>query len=154
MRTASVWIYRPESHKTEHHGHDRVICLGRQAQEILRPWLDRAPDAYCFQSSAKEPPPRFRETVPPRQLHACHPTGVQAGDRSREKNSENIGEIEGRVVPTWSRNQLQHAHATRVREQFGLEAAQVVLGHASADVTQIYAKRNLSKAREVALQNG
>ena len=35
----SVWEYRPESHKTEHHGKERIIYLGPQAQGIIKPWL-------------------------------------------------------------------------------------------------------------------
>jgi integrase len=34
-----VWVYRPQHHKTEHHGHERVIYLGPRAQEVLKPWL-------------------------------------------------------------------------------------------------------------------
>jgi site-specific recombinase XerC len=45
-------------------------------------------------------------------------------------------------IPHWHPNQLRHTTATKVREQFGLEAAQVVLGHSRADVTQVYAERN------------
>jgi len=44
--------------------------------------------------------------------------------------------------------------ATAVRKQFGLEAAQVALGHSNAKVTQIYAERNLAKAAEIARQVG
>ena len=36
--------------------------------------------------------------------------------------------------------------ATEVRKTFGLEAAQVVAGHANADITQVYAERDLDKA--------
>lgn len=54
----------------------------------------------------------------------------------------------------WSPNQLRHTAATEIRKQFGLEAAQVILGHAAADVTQVYAERDLDKAREVARQCG
>ncbi len=50
----------------------------------------------------------------------------------------------------WAPNQLRHAAATEVRREFGLEAAQVVLGHASANTTQIYAARDLQKGVEVA----
>jgi site-specific recombinase XerC len=39
-------------------------------------------------------------------------------------------------------NQLRHAHATEVRKRFGLEAAQVALGHETADLTQVYAERD------------
>lgn len=43
-----VWCYRPHAHKTEHHDKERRIYVGPRAQEILRPWLDRPADAYCF----------------------------------------------------------------------------------------------------------
>lgn len=54
----------------------------------------------------------------------------------------------------WTPNQIRHAAATRVRREMGLEAAQVHLGHAKADVTQIYAEANLELAREIALKVG
>lgn len=44
--------------------------------------------------------------------------------------------------------------ATAIRCEFGLEAAQVSLGHAAADVTQVYAERNAELARKVALSIG
>jgi integrase len=43
-----TWVYRPESHKTEHHGITRVVFLGPQAQQVLAPFLNRAPGAYLF----------------------------------------------------------------------------------------------------------
>ena len=52
-------------------------------------------------------------------------------------------------VGNWHPNQLRHTRATEVRRQFGLEAVQVVLGHATADVSQIYAERDFSKASDV-----
>lgn len=54
----------------------------------------------------------------------------------------------------WSPNQLRHTAATEIRKRFGLEAAQVILGHAAADVTQVYAERDAEKARQVARQVG
>jgi integrase len=55
---------------------------------------------------------------------------------------------------SWHPNQLRHARATDVRRRYGLEAAQVVLGHANADVTQVYAERNLTLAERVAAEIG
>jgi site-specific recombinase XerC len=40
--------------------------------------------------------------------------------------------------------------ATSTRKEFGLEAAQVLLGHSGADVTQIYAEADQEKAIAVA----
>jgi site-specific recombinase XerC len=54
----------------------------------------------------------------------------------------------------WSPNPLRHTAATEIRRQFGLEAAQVTLGHSNANVTQIYAERDLSKAAEIMRQVG
>jgi integrase len=54
----------------------------------------------------------------------------------------------------WSPNQLRHAAATEIRREFGLEAAQVILGHSQANVTQVYAERDLAKGVEVAKRIG
>jgi len=53
-------------------------------------------------------------------------------------------------VASWHPNQLRHTFATEVRKLHGLEAAQVLLGHARADVTQVYSERNLALAVRVA----
>ncbi len=39
--SGETWRYVPESHKTEHHGRERVIFIGPKAQDILRPYLLR-----------------------------------------------------------------------------------------------------------------
>lgn len=54
----------------------------------------------------------------------------------------------------WTPNQLRHTAATAIRREFGLEAAQITLGHAGADVTQVYAERDLAKGVEVARRVG
>lgn len=57
-------------------------------------------------------------------------------------------------VPSWSPNQLRHSAGTEIRKKFGLEASQVVLGHANAKVTEIYAERNMDLAREIMAKVG
>jgi integrase len=49
-------------------------------------------------------------------------------------------------VKRWHPNQLRDARATEIRERYGLEVAQVVLGHAQISTTQIYAESDLSEA--------
>jgi site-specific recombinase XerC len=53
---------------------------------------------------------------------------------------------ERRTSHRWAPNQIRHTAATAVRKLFGLEASQVLLGHSSADVTQIYAEHNFELA--------
>ncbi len=50
---------------------------------------------------------------------------------------------------TWHPNQLRHNAATRLRKEFGIEAARVVLGHQSAAVTEVYAELDRARAAEV-----
>jgi site-specific recombinase XerD len=60
----------------------------------------------------------------------------------------------GVLIEAWHPNWLRHARATEIRHAFGIEAAQVVLGHARADVTQVYAEKNLELAMRIAQQTG
>jgi len=39
--SGDVWCYTPLSHKTEHRERECRIYIGPQAQDVLRPWLDR-----------------------------------------------------------------------------------------------------------------
>ena len=64
-------------------------------------------------------------------------------------------EVEGwRKAHHWHPNQLRHSFATRMRKEYGLEAAQVTLGHTKADVTQVYAERDEELAARVAERVG
>ena len=54
----------------------------------------------------------------------------------------------------WAANQLRHSFATRVRKEAGLEAAQILLGHARADVTQVYAERDQEQGLKLVARIG
>jgi len=59
-RGGKIWIYSPAAHKTAHHGHNRQIYIGPRGQEILRPYLIRPTDAYCFSPAEAEAERRVR----------------------------------------------------------------------------------------------
>jgi integrase len=44
---------------------------------------------------------------------------------------------------------FRHNAATRLRKEFGLEAAQVVLRHRTLSVTEVYAEKNVEAARRI-----
>jgi integrase len=172
-RTGEVWEYRPSSHKTQHHGKSRVIFIGPQAQSILTPFLDRPADAYCFspieseaqrladlrakrkapvqpsQSKRKKKTPRIKpgEAYTVDSYRRAIIRGVRKANRQRKKSG-----VE--TLPEWKPNQLRHTAGTVIRELYGLEAAQVFLGHTKADVTQIYAERDMKKGKKVAKEIG
>ena len=159
-RSCDVWEYRPQAHKTERFGHDRVIFIGPQAQAVLAPYLDRGPDEYCFSPAESE-----QRRHASRRVRADAIRRVRASENGRqralgpqyEKDSYRVAIARAcrrAGVPHWTPNRLRHARATMIRQRFGLEAAQVVLGHSHADVTQIYAERDYRLAAEVAAQVG
>jgi len=49
----------------------------------------------------------------------------------------------------WHPHQLRHSAATRLRKEYGLEAAQVILGHKTLSVTEIYAEKNVAAAKRI-----
>ncbi|MCH7725653.1 MAG: tyrosine-type recombinase/integrase [Planctomycetes bacterium] len=58
-------------------------------------------------------------------------------------------------VEPWSPNRLRHSRATFIREKYGIEAAQVVLGHSDAKLTaQVYAERDFALAERVVREIG
>lgn len=57
---------------------------------------------------------------------------------------------EWRNAHNWHVHQLRHNAATSLRREFGLEAAQLTLGHASAQITDaVYAERDKAKVIEI-----
>ena len=57
-------------------------------------------------------------------------------------------------IERWVPHQLRHTAGHTVREEFGLEHAQSILGHANADMAEHYAKISGLKAAEVARKIG
>ncbi|MCA9070743.1 MAG: site-specific integrase, partial [Planctomycetaceae bacterium] len=163
-RSSDPWEYTPESHKTEHHGRGRIVFLGPKTREILLPYLLREENSYCFvpwesekkrnaekkanrkspmtPSQAKRKPKRNRRRPPGDHYKAS--SYLCAIKRACKKAG----------IAAWSPNQLRHSLATDVRKRYGLEAAQVTLGHSAADVTQIYAERDATLAKQIAKEVG
>jgi integrase len=162
-----VWIYTPESHKTEHHGRERRIYLGPKAQEILRPWLRPELMAYLFQPKEAEaernagrrenrktrvqPSQKNRRRRKSRKAPGERYT-VDSYRRAIEyglKKANRQAEREARpTIPHWHPHQLRHSAATRLRREFGLDVTRAVLGHTSPVVTEVYAELDGAKAAE------
>jgi integrase len=139
-RSGDVWRYVPAEHKMEHKDRGRIIYIGPQAQEILKPYLF-GDDLPCFRS------PKSPRGFNSRSYHDRIQSAVARANKARIAQG-----LE--PLPPWAPNQLRHNAGTAVRQRFGLEAAQVVLGHSKADVTQVYAERDQRLAVEVALRIG
>jgi integrase len=121
------------------------------------------PDAPVF-SPAREREERFRRwrsarksKVPPSQQNRrkAKPARVPSAEYHPHALTDSVARACKKAgIDRWHPNQLRHTFATQVRKQHGLEAAQVLLGHARADVTQVYAERNEALAVAVAAKIG
>ncbi|MEQ8850058.1 site-specific integrase [Botrimarina sp.] len=164
-RSGVVCFYRPWSHKTEHHERDRVAAVGPKAQSVLGPFLDRTEQSYCFSPSESVERARKRAEANRRTPRSC---GNRRGANRKESPRRTAGDCyqvssyrnairracNKLGLEVWTPNQLRHTAATEIRQRYGLEAAQVVCGHARADVTQVYAERDLRLATKVAEEIG
>ncbi len=177
-----IWVYTPESHKTAHHGHSRRILFGERAQQILRPWLaDRAIDKPLFSPAEAEIERREQLHAERTTPISC---GNRPGSNRAKKPKHQAGDqyttnSYGRAIARacrkahpapkpldkkqrsewdrehrWTPHRLRHTAATRIRQEFGLEAAQVILGHQNARITEVYAERDLAKAIAVVQKVG
>jgi len=164
-RSGDIWTYKPESHKTEHHGRERIVFVGPKVQALLLRYLARDSQAYCFRpcdSEKKRRAAQHEARVTPQSCGNSIGTNRtrrpkrQAGGRYTTDSYRRAitRACEKHAIEKWSPNRLRHTAATEVRREFGLEAAQVILGHSQANVTQVYAERDLAKGVEVARQIG
>lgn len=154
-RSGPVWLYRPSQHKTQHHGHDRVVPLGPRAQAILGSFLDRPEPLPLFSPREAEKARNAKRAMTARHRRR-KPSRVKSSRRLPREAYDSSSyrraiqrACEKAGVPRWHPHQLRHNAATALREQFGIEAARVILGHRSAAVTEIYAEVNRARAIEV-----
>jgi integrase len=165
--TGQVWTYRPDGHKSEHHGRDRLIHIGPKAQAVIEPYLagrgthtplfspaDAEAERRQKQHEQRQTPEKYgnkpgsnRKANPAKQPRQQYDTAAvrRAITRACDKAS----------VSRWTPHQLRHTAATEIRRAAGVEAAALVLGHASATLTDaVYAERDHAKAAEVIARVG
>jgi integrase len=200
-RSGEIWLYKPEEHKTAHHGEERIIAFVPQAQKILQKFMtvDRPMNAPLFspkdaeaernaerrkgRQSPMTPSHRKRRQV---RKHRPRPLGDQytvasyrraiqrACDEAfplpknlQRRAKESASEWWERLTPEqraevrkwrkdhrWHPHQLRHSSATYVRKRWGIEAAQVWLGHKDIGTTEVYAEKNQALLLEIAKKFG
>jgi len=179
-QTGKIWVYRPAQHKTAHHGFSRTIYFGPRAQEVLRPFLMRPADAYCFspteamaewrrENFVNRKTPRHQGNTAgtnvrqrPSRMPGAHYTVTGYGHtvakaikKAFRPEGMSDAEFENWKPPQhWHPHQLRHNAATFLRKEFGLETARIILGHRSAAITEVYAELDQQKALEAIVRVG
>jgi integrase len=162
--TGPVWTYKPASHKNNYRGMDRIIYLGPQAQEVVKPFLTTNLEACLFSPRAYVEA-LHRRRAEQRKTRRT-PSELRRGRKAKPRRApaERYNRRSYRVaivracqkarVPEWSPLQLRHTAATTIRARYGVEAAKAILGHRKVETTQIYAERDLVRAQEIMREIG
>jgi integrase len=181
--TGALWTFSPAKHKGQVHGHTRVIYVGPKSQEVIRPFLKTDLQAYLYSPADAERDRRERlhalRLTPlscgnkPGNNRCRRPTRtagerytvasyyravVRACDAAFPVPDEIASDAEKvtawRKEHRWHVHQLRHRAATDLRKQYGVEVAQVMLGHTKIETAQIYAEKNSQLAQRVAMEVG
>jgi len=125
-RRGAEWFYRPEHHKTHHHGKVRAVPIIGDAFKALAPFMFGQPDELCFINAKGTPwnKDTYRRAV------------TRAAKLAK--------------VEHWTPYQIRHTSAQAVRDAIGPEGTQALLGHSRLSTTEVYAKANEAKAIEAA----
>lgn len=127
-----VWTVHLDKHKNKWRGQERVIVMGPASQALLKPLIEGIdPEDYIFSINGRN-----------------RPYTIDAWRKAIHRACDGAG------ISRWQPNQLRHTAATMIRERFGVEAAQVFLGHSSITTTQIYAETNRETAHKIAKEIG
>jgi integrase len=163
--TGRVWLYRPGSdqgpegaHKTAHRGYSRIVPIGPRGQEIVKRFLKPNVEAYLF--SAREAIQQWYADKRRDRKTKVQPSQVDRSKRRPKKrwgDRYKVGSYAVAIrracitagVPHWHPHQLRHTKATEIRREAGLDAARVVLGHRSPQITELYADLDVSRAAEI-----
>jgi len=170
-RDNGLWYYSPGSHKTEEHIGKKMIPLGKPEQELLAPYLtDKKPSDAVF--SPRTAMQEWKAERRANRKSKLTPSQT-ARDKLRAKNpADGVGEFYdkgsygqaiknaitkgnkvlsvGEQIPHWTPYQLRHAAGTDAEKTGGLDKAQALLGHKTANVTKRYAHAQLAIAESMA----
>lgn len=155
----TVWTVDLAHHKTRHRGHDHTLYFGPKAQEILEPFMSsHRPEDFLFSPREAEAERYGAARIHRRPGQA--PTAIKT-DRivGNHYTSDSYRQAIVRAckkagVTPWTPHQLRHSRAQQIRDEYGAEAANAILGQRTLDATLIYAPKTKALAMRIALESG
>ena len=167
-----LWHYVLKIHKTEKRvGCVKVVPLGKPEQALITPYLaNKTADESVFSPRCASLERRERQRT---ERKTKLTPSQQERDRRRAKNpADKTGNFydkhsyrkaiehairkgnkilqEEQKIPHWTPYQLRHSAGTEAEKMGGLDNAQALLGHKTANVTKRYAHGQLTIAESMA----
>jgi integrase len=128
-------------------GSNRVAMPKRRPQEFYTVDAYRRAIARACEQ-AFEMPAELREPRGKKAKKADQSTPADVKRDRRQKRDK------WRADHIWHPHQLRHSAGTRFRRDYGIDIANVLLGHSTLTATQIYAEQDLKKAEAVMAEVG
>jgi integrase len=167
MSDPECWRYRPGSdagphgkHKNAWRGQDRVVPLGPQCQELLRPWLAAVPSQTDYLFS-----PRRWMDQHIAQRRADRKTPMTPSQRKRRRKSQPRKTASGCYLAAsytqtvrkaclkagvmFTPYCLRHGRKMEVEKAAGSDAARCLLGQKSIEATMHYGQLDVARATEL-----
>ncbi|MEM7576062.1 MAG: site-specific integrase [Planctomycetota bacterium] len=157
----AVWVYSPTHHKMIHKGKPRHIRLSPRAQNILRPWMDRAAEANCFSAAESAAWHRQRRTLR-RKTDRRHGNRAGVGLKKNPRHAPRLffdwasyaasvrAACDKAGVTRWSPNHLRHTFASSFEAAAGLKLTSEQLGHSETrTTTSFYVEDSQRRADEL-----
>ena len=166
-RENGLWYYLPTTQKTEAYIGKGVIPLGKPEQELIAPYLEGKPTEAVF--SPRKAMQEHHEKRRIERKSKITPSQAERNRQRAENSTECFGEFydqssyrnaikhairkankAGESVPHWTPYQLRHSAGTEAETTEGLDKAQALLRHTSANTTKRYAHGQLAITEELA----
>ena len=169
--TPDLWLYRLPQHKTKKKTkREKIIPFGKPEQVLLSPYLEGktveqavfSPGAAMEERRAEQRANRKSKLTPSQEMrdqaNATKSSKYrefynkdsyrQAVEYAINKGNKELPEDER--IPYWTPYQIRHTAATAMELEEGLDEAQALLDHSSANTTKRYAHGRLEKLKELA----
>lgn len=159
-RSGAIWLYRPASHKLEHHGRSRVIAIGPQGQAILlRREKSAGRSRYVFPGRHGPFTRQAYARAVTRAAERAFSMPVELQKLPRKSTTPEARQLRERASAwrerhCWHPNQIRHTFATELRKVAGLDAVAAALGHSQVETSQIYAELDLRSAQAAVAKIG
>lgn len=140
----SVLLWSPV-HKQQHTGAALLLPIGPKCREVIGPLLEKSPDAPLFDPRSARKNARYRRFYSTHTYGRAITRGIDRVNATRKPEEK---------IPHFSTHQIRHSKGEAIRNVYGLEAAQAILGHGSIDATQLYSERRLGLAIKIAKETG
>ena len=147
-----LWLYRLSQHKTKKKTkRKKIIPLSKIEQELIAPYLvgKKSTDAVFSPRTAYQERYAGKRAVPRKYSEFYNKDSYrQAVEYAVNRGNKTLPEEE--QIPSWTPYQIRHTAATAMEEESGLDEAQTLLDHSSAQTTKRYAHARLKKLKELA----